>query len=98
MSQLPHEFVNSVFNFYVVLRELHQRDPEQELQGAALVPYNQILDDAKAMLRHNPMIEGLPEVITASNFEEPIYPRVADSLVVISQIWSAIGTGLKLPS
>jgi hypothetical protein len=36
-------------------------------------------------------------IITAENIEDEIYPRVADTLVVISQIWSAIGTGKRLP-
>jgi hypothetical protein len=80
-----------------VLKELHQRDPEQELQGAALIPYIQILEDAKAMMKHDPMIQSLPEIITTENIEEQIFPRVADTLVVVSQIWSAIGTGRRLP-
>jgi hypothetical protein len=90
-------FVNSVYDFYKVLKELHQKDPEQELQGAALIPYVQILDDAKSILKHDPMIQSLPEIITAANIEDEIYPRVADTLVVVSQIWSAIGTGKRLP-
>ncbi len=90
-------FVNSVYDFYKVLKELHQKDPEQELQGAALIPYVQILDDAKSILKHHPMIQSLPEIITAANIEDEIYPRVADTLVVVSQIWSAIGTGKRLP-
>jgi len=90
-------FVNSVYDFYKVLKELHQKDPEQELQGAALIPYVQILDDAKSILKHDPMIQSLPEIITAENIENEIYPRVADTLVVVSQIWSAIGTGKRLP-
>ena len=79
------------------MKELHQKDPEQELQGAALIPYVQILDDAKSILKHDPMIQSLPEIITAANIEDEIYPRVADTLVVVSQIWSAIGTGKRLP-
>jgi hypothetical protein len=98
MKQYPHEFVNSVSDFYLVLRELHNRDPEQELQGASLVPYNAILRDAKVMLRDNEMIQSLPEIITAENIENEMYPRVADTLVVISQIWSSLGTGRGLPS
>jgi hypothetical protein len=90
-------FVNSVYDFYKVLKELHQKDPEQELQGAALIPYVQILEDAKTIMKHDPMIQALPEIITAENIEDEIYPRVADTLVVISQIWSAIGTGKRLP-
>ena len=90
-------FVNSVYDFYKVLKELHQKDPEQELQGAALIPYVQILEDVKAIMKHDPMIQALPEIITAENIEDKIYPRVADTLVVISQIWSAIGTGKRLP-
>ncbi len=90
-------FVNSVYDFYKVLKELHQKDPEQELQGAALIPYVQILDDAKSILKHDPMIQSLPEIITAASIEDEIYPRVADTLVVVSQIWSAIGTGKRLP-
>ena len=97
MIQYPMLFVNSVYDFYSVLKELHQRDPEQELQGAAIVPYNQILIDAKLMMPDDTMIQALPEVITAENIENEIYPRVADTLVVISQIWSAIGTGKRLP-
>jgi len=97
MIQYPMLFVNSVYDFYAVLKELHQKDPEQELQGAAIVPYNQILVDAKLMLREDPMIQALPEIITAENIENEIYPRVADTLVVVSQIWSAIGTGKRLP-
>jgi hypothetical protein len=97
MNQLPITFANSVFDFYKVLKELHQRDPEQELQGAALIPYIQILEDAKVMMKHDPMIQSLPEIITTENIEERIFPRVADTLVVVSQIWSAIGTGRRLP-
>ena len=97
MNQLPMTFANSIYDFYKVLKELHQKDPEQELQGAALVPYIQILEDAKIMLRHDPMIQALPEIITAENIDEKIFPRVADTLVVISQIWSALGTGRHLP-
>ena len=97
MNQYPMAFVNSVYDFYKVLKELHQKDPEQELQGAALIPYVQILEDAKAIMKHDPMIQALPEIITAENIEDKIYPRVADTLVVISQIWSAIGTGKRLP-
>ncbi len=97
MTQYSHVFVNSIYDFYLVLKELHQKDPEQELRGAAIVPYNQIIEDAKAMLKYDPMIQALPEVVTAENIENEIYPRVADTLVVISQIWSAIGTGRRLP-
>ncbi len=97
MKQYPHEFVNSIYDFYLVLSELHNRDPEQELQGAALVPYNLILADAKIMLKHDEMIQLLPEIVTADNIENEIYPRVADTLVVISQIWSSLGTGRRLP-
>ncbi len=97
MSQLPISFANSVFDFYKVLKELHQRDPEQELQGAALIPYIKILEDAKVMMRHDSMIQALPEILTTENIDEQIFPRVADTLVVISQIWSAIGTGRPLP-
>lgn len=97
MNQLPADFVNSIYDFYKVLKELHQKDPEQELQGAALIPYIQILEDAKTMLKHDSMIQSLPEIITTENIDERIYPRVADTLVVISQIWSAIGTGRHLP-
>jgi hypothetical protein len=98
MNQYPHEFVNSVADFYQVLLELHNRDPEQELQGASLVPYNSILKGAKIMLRQDEMIQALPEIITADNIENEMYPRVADTLVVISQIWSSLGTGRRLPS
>ncbi len=97
MIQHPIMFVSTVYDFYTVLKELHQKDPEQELQGAAIVPYNQILVDAKLMMPEDPMIQALPEVITAENIENEIYPRVADTLVVVSQIWSAIGTGKRLP-
>ena len=97
MNQLPAEFVNSIYDFYKVLKELHQKDPEQELQGAALIPYIQILEDAKIMLQHDSMIQSLPEIITTENIDARIYPRVADTLVVVSQIWSAIGTGRHLP-
>ncbi len=97
MSQLPVTFVNSVYDFYKVLKELHQKDPEQELQGAALIPYIHILEDAKVMMIHDPMIQSLPEIVTTENIDEKIYPRVADTLVVVSQIWSAIGTGKHLP-
>ena len=97
MIQYPMMFVNTVYDFYIVLKELHQKDPEQELQGAAIVPYNQILVDAKLMMPKDPMIQALPEVITAGNIENEIYPRIADTLVVVSQIWSAIGTGKRLP-
>jgi hypothetical protein len=97
MHQYPHEFVNSVYDFYSVLKELYAKDVEQELRGAAIIPYNQIIEDAKIMLRNDPMIQSLPEVVTADNIENEIYPRVADTLVVISQIWSAIGTGKRLP-
>jgi len=48
-------------------------------------------------MKHDPMIQSLPEVVTTENIEEKIFPRVADTLVVVSQIWSAIGTGKKLP-
>jgi hypothetical protein len=44
------------------------------------------------------MIQSLPEIITAENIENEMYPRVADTLVVISQIWSSLGTGRGLPS
>jgi hypothetical protein len=67
-----------------------------ELQGSAIFAYNQILMDAKSMLHDHPLIQSLPEVITADNFDEPVYPRVADTLVVVSQIWSALGTGRPL--
>ncbi len=97
MRQYPHEFVNAVYDFYVVLRELHRRDPEQELQGAALIPYNSILTDAKTMFKYDEMIQSLPEIVTADNIENEVYPRVADTLVVISQIWSSLGTGRGLP-
>jgi phytoene/squalene synthetase len=97
MIQYPWEFVNAVRDFYLVLRELHQKDQEQEIQGAAIVTYNQILEDAKAMLSGNPMIQAFPEVITSENIENEIYPRVADTMIVISQIWSALGTGRSLP-
>jgi hypothetical protein len=97
MDQFPMTFVNAVYDFYKVLKELHQKDPEQELQGAALIPYIHILEDAKIIMKHDPMIQSLPEVVTTENIEEKIFPRVADTLVVVSQIWSAIGTGKKLP-
>lgn len=96
--QFPTHFVSQVADFYITLRELHQRDPEQELQGSAITVYNSLLEDAKAILRHDPLISALPEVITANNIEEPVYPRVADTLVVVGQIWSALGTGRRLPS
>ena len=97
MNQFPMSFANTVYDFYKVLKELHQRDPEQELQGAALIPYIQILEDAKTMMGDHPMIQSLPEIITTENIDEKIYPRVADTLVVVSQIWSAMGTGRHLP-
>lgn len=97
MTQYPHVFVNSVYEFYQVLKVLHQKDPEQELQGAALIPYVKIIEDAKIMLKHDEMIQALPEIITADSFDNPVYPRVADSLVVISQIWAALETGRALP-
>ena len=96
MIQYPWQFVSSVRDFYGALRELHLKDPEQELQGSAIFAYNQILMDAKAMLHEHPLIQSLPEVITADNFEEPVYPRVADTLIVVSQIWSALATGRPL--
>jgi hypothetical protein len=97
MTQYSQFFVNSISDFYIVLKELHQKDPEQELRGAAIVSYNQIIEDAKVLLKHDPMIQALPEVVTAENIENEIYPRVADTLVVVSQIWSAMGTGRRLP-
>ena len=96
MSQYPFIFVDSVHQFYHVLKELHQRDPEQELQGAALIPYIKIIEDAKIMPKSDEMIQALPEIVTAENIEDRVYPRVADSLVVISQIWAALGTGKRL--
>ncbi len=96
MNQYPLAYVNSVKDFYRVLQEIHQKDSEQEIQGAAIVTYNHILEDAKAMLRGNPMIQALPEVITAESIENEIYPRVSDTMIVISQIWSALGTGKQL--
>jgi len=92
-----HVFTNSVLDFYMVLKELHQKDPEQELRGAAIISYNQIIEVAKELLQHDPTIQALPEVVTAENIENEIYPRVADTLVVVSQIWSAMGTGRRLP-
>ena len=97
MDQFSVAFTNSVYDFYKVLKELHQNDPEQELQGAALIPYIQILEDAKSMMKHDPMVQSLPEIVTTDNIDEIFYPRVADTLVVVSQIWSALGTGKRLP-
>jgi hypothetical protein len=97
MIQHPWTFVNSVRDFYLVLRELHQKDPEQEIQGAAIIAYNKILEDAKAIMKGNELIASLPEIITAENIENEMYPRVSDSMIVISQIWSALGTGRTLP-
>ena len=97
MDQFSVAFTNSVYDFYKVLKELHQKDPEQELQGAALIPYIQILEDAKTMMKHDPMVQSLPEIVTTDNIDEKFYPRVADTLVVVSQIWSALGTGKRLP-
>mgnify|MGYP000137198576 CR=1 FL=1 len=51
MIQYPWTYVNSVRDFYLVLRELHQKDPEQEIQGAAVIAYNKILEDAKAIMK-----------------------------------------------
>jgi hypothetical protein len=94
--QYPFEFSNSVFDFYKTLSQLYDRDPEQELHGSAIHAYNQIISDAKIMLNHNEYIQTLPEIITVQNIENQLYPRVADTMIVISQIWSALGTGKSL--
>jgi hypothetical protein len=94
--QYPFEFVNSVFDFYKTLGQLYERDPDQELQGSAIHAYNQIISDAKILFSHNEYIQTLPEVINVQNIENILYPRVADTMVVISQIWSALGTGKSL--
>lgn len=89
-------FVNEIQDFYKTLQELYARDIEQELTGGALEVYKNILAEAREMKLEVDLVEKILENIDLQGYSGGQYPRVADVMVVVKNLWSKLGTGRVL--
>lgn len=86
-------FVNEIQDFYKTLQELYARDIEQELTGGALEVYKNILAEARDMNLEFDLVSRILECIDLEGYSDGQYPRVADVMVVVKNLWSKLGTG-----
>lgn len=70
---------------------LVEKDPEQEVQGVALIVVEQTLQQAKSFLGDDhPIASSVLDVISAENIEDSQPIRDADLLVVVGQLLAAL--------
>lgn len=70
---------------------LIQRDPEQEVQDMALPVLDAVLEAARKLLPHDPVVQATSGVITPERIISGDVVRAADALVVAMQLEAALG-------
>ena len=73
------------------LREAVRRDPEQEVQGMAVLVLDAVIKDIKAIRGDDPVVASVIDMITPEyiGLGDPL--RVVDALLVAQQLDAAIG-------
>jgi hypothetical protein len=73
------------------LRVLVARDPEQEVLGIALPVLDAVLEDVRAAIPDDPVVQATARIISPDFIAagEPV--RAADALLVAEQLAAAIG-------
>lgn len=91
VNEYPYEAKRRIDALVSSLRTLHQRDPEQEVQGIALPVLAAALADIQASLPSDPVVMALVDLFSADfiGAGEPV--RAADMLVIAEQLDAAIG-------
>lgn len=72
------------------LRQLVERDPEQEVQGMALPVLDAVISEVRGLLPDSGVVQAAREVISPESVEagEPV--RAADALVVAAALREAL--------
>lgn len=73
------------------LEALAERDPEQEIRGAAVPVLDAVIVSTKALLPDHPVIRAMPDAISPEALAEGEPMRAADALVIARQLLAAIG-------
>lgn len=87
----PYKAKRRMVALISTLRTMSERDPEQEVQGIALPALDAAIEDARAALSGDPVVDVVAGIISPESIEfgEPI--RAVDALLVAEQLSAAIG-------
>jgi hypothetical protein len=90
-DEYPYKAKDRVEALIVTLETMIKRDPEQEVRGIALPVLDAAVDDIKAALGDDPVVQAVSGIISAETIDagEPI--RAIDALLVARQLDAALG-------
>jgi hypothetical protein len=71
------------------LERIVQRDPEQEVQGMAIPVLDAVISTAKEMLKGNPVVDAVADVISVEAFDGADAIRAVDALHVVAALYEA---------
>ena len=81
-----HDAYNKVSDLTETLREIANRDPEQEVRGTAMHVLFAVLEAAKAVVPSDPVVNAAWDGFSAEWYSEGDPVRVVDALLVAEQI------------
>jgi hypothetical protein len=73
------------------LKTLHDRDPEQEVQGIALPVLDALIEGTRGFLSDDPVVAAVAGIISPQTIAEGEPIRAADALLVAEQLSAALG-------
>lgn len=73
------------------LRELVDRDPDQEARGIAVPALDAVIDEAKAFVEDDRVLQRIASVVSPAALADGEPVRAADALVVVSILSSRVG-------
>ena len=90
-EDFPYKAKKRVEALIKSLETMTKRDPEQEVRGIAIPVFDAAIDDIKAALGDDPVVQAVASIISPETIEagEPI--RAVDALLVAEQLDAAIG-------
>lgn len=87
----PYDAHRRVKSLRRSMRDLVQRDPEQEVQGIAIPVLSASLEAIKEARPEDPVVQSLVELFSADYIGSGESVRAADVLVVVDQLDAALG-------
>jgi hypothetical protein len=92
MSNYPYKTKDRVESLIKALETLHQRDPEQEVQGIALPVFDAVVEAIKDDIgRDNPVVGAVAGIISPEIVETGEEIRAADALMMARMLDAEIG-------
>ena len=77
---------------YRDLKQIVERDPEQEVQGIALPVLDACLSAIRSVAADDPVLSTVQDVISAETIANGDPVRAVDALVVVGQVIAVIGS------